>query len=132
MPVFSYAFVQFQDKLYSFLKRTYEGKAFFDEVLFGEQNYISIQRTDIWEIWKKESSFCPSIDTVDFIFLIPTDSKLSVLQRPSAKSAWKKEEVMQFLQQKLKHVEISGSLDGGLSIQNRPYKIIRYLSDTLP
>jgi len=134
MPVFSYAFFQIDDRIYSFLKRDYDRHYRFDKVLFNEDDSLSVYDKELWVRWKDETSYCDSIDTIDFVFILPSDSALRVnnFSDSSCKTAWNRENIRKFLDDKVGNSNISGTLDKGLMINNKQYKVIRYVSDKLP
>lgn len=133
MPVFSYAFIQKNDKLYSYLKRKSDNQPFFDLVMFNEDKFLYVDDKNLWEKWKKETSFCESIDTVDFIFTLPENSLLSIPKGNTVvKNGWDKETIHKLLNKSVGKERISGSLDKGITIEGNSYKIIHYSSDKLP
>lgn len=133
MPVFSYAFIQKNDKLYSYLKRKSENQPFFDLVMFNEDKYLSVDDKNLWEKWKEETSFCDSIDTVDFIFALPDNSLLNIPKGNTVvKNGWDRETIHKLLNKSIGKERISGSLDKGITIEGNPYKIVHYSSDKLP
>ena len=132
MPVFSYAFIQNGERLYSFLRRNFEGKPYFDDVLFYEKNYLNVKDNEIWKLWKNETSFCSSIDKVDFVFVVPVDSSLNIKHSVQFESTWSKSAIEELLRQKVKNENISGTIDNKLFIKGKEYRILRYSSNTLP
>lgn len=134
MPVFSYAFFQIDDRIYSFLKREHDRHYRFDKVLFNEDDYLSVNDKELWLRWKEETSFCDSIDTNDFVFILPSDSVLRVNNVPGSASmtTWNRENIRKFLDDKIGNSNISGTLDKGLLINNIQYKVVRYVSENLP
>lgn len=134
MPVFSYAFFQIDDRIYSFLKRDYDRHYRFDKVLFNEDDSLSVYDKELWMRWKNETSFCELIDTIDFVFILPSDSVLRVknISGTVSQTTWNRENIRKFLDDKIGNRNISGTLDKGLVINNTQYKVVRYISENLP
>lgn len=133
MPVFSYAFIQKDNKLYSYLKRNSNNQPFFDMVIFNEKNYIIADNEQIIKKWCDETSFCPSFDTVDFLFVIPLDSSLKISKGdPYVKSGWNKKTISLFLEKATENGNISGSIENGIMIDGTEYRLIRYSAEELP
>ena len=133
MPVFSYAFIQKNNKLYSLLKRSDNGQPFFDMVLFNEDNYLCVDEKNLWGKWKQETSFCSSIDTVDFVFIIPETSLLKIPKgNVTIKNGWNKETITKLMNKVIGNERISGDIDKEFTIESTPYSVIRYSSDSLP
>ena len=134
MPVFSYAFFQIDDRIYSFLKRDYDRHYRFDKVLFNEDDSLSVYDKELWMRWKNETSFCELIDTIDLVCILPSDSVLRVknISGTVSQTTWNRENIRKFLDDKIGNRNISGTLDKGLVINNTQYKVVRYISENLP
>ena len=131
MRVFSYAFFQKKDKVYSYLKRnnTDAGRPFFDMVMFNECEYLNVDDEELWEKWETETSFFKQMDRKDFIFIVPLDTSLPIPKNESSsKTKWSKDDVNNFLNNIVGSSRILGDIDNIFSIEGIRYRIFYYTS----
>lgn len=128
--IFTYAFVQKDQKVYSYLIRK---NGTIDQLLFGDKPSLEIHYPDFWEKWKQEASYVDNLDSADFLFLVPKASTISMTMTScSFGTVWTQQFIDRFLKNAIGEKYISGNSSSSFAIDGMPYSIIIYKSNNLP
>lgn len=128
--IFTYAFVQKGQKVYSYLIRK---NGTIDQLLFGDKASLEIDHPEFWEQWKQEASYVDNLDSPDFLFLVPKASTVSMtMYSCSLGTVWTQQFIDRFLKNVIGEKYISGSKSSSFAIDGTPYSMIVYKSNSLP
>lgn len=128
--IFTYAFVQKDQKVYSYLIRK---NGTIDQLLFGDKSSLEIHYPDFWEKWKQEASYVDNLDSADFLLLVPKTSLIGMTMAScSADTVWTQQFIDRFLKNVIGEKYISGSKSSSFAIDGTPYSMIVYKSNSLP